>query len=102
MPPPTPSSREWWPADYRGPPLVSLDVDAATALGLKVGDRMTVTVLGRPVEARIASLRQIDWRSLGFNFALIFAPGALDAAPYTLMASVAPGEGVSTRASNGS
>ena len=87
---------EWWPADYRGPPLVSLDVDAATALGLKVGDRMTVTVLGRPIEARIASLRQIDWRSLGFNFAIIFAPGALDAAPYTLMASVAPGAGVST------
>jgi len=87
---------KWWPADYRGPPLVSIDVAAATALGLKVGDRMTVAVLGRPIEARIASLRRIDWRSLGFNFAIIFAPGAIDAAPYTLMASIAPGEGVST------
>jgi len=87
---------KWWPADYRGPPLVSIDVDAATALGLKVGDRLTVAVLGRPTEARIASLRRIDWRSLGFNFAIIFSPGALDAAPYTLMASVAPGAGVST------
>jgi len=87
---------QWWPADYRGPPLVSIDVDAAVALGLKVGDRLTVAVLGRPVEARIASLRRIDWRSLGFNFALIFAPGAIDAAPYTLMASVAPGSGVPT------
>jgi putative ABC transport system permease protein len=87
---------EWWPTDYRGPPLVSIDVVAATALGLKVGDRMTIAVLGRPIEARIASLRRIDWRSLGFNFAIIFAPGAIDAAPYTLMASVAPGAGVST------
>ena len=87
---------EWWPADYQGPPLVSIDVDAATALGLKVGDRLTVTVLGRPIEARIASLRRIDWRSLGFNFAIIFSPGALDGAPFTLMASVAPGAGVST------
>ncbi|MGI8931444.1 MAG: ABC transporter permease, partial [Sphingomicrobium sp.] len=86
----------WWPADYRGPPLVSIDVGAATALGLKVGDRMTVAVLGRPIEARIASLRRIDWRSLGFNFAIIFSPGAIDAAPYTLMASVAPGAGVAT------
>ena len=86
----------WWPTDYRGPPLVSIDVDAATALGLKVGDRMTVAVLGRPIEARIASLRRIDWRSLGFNFAIIFAPGAIDSAPYTLMASIAPGAGVST------
>jgi putative ABC transport system permease protein len=76
--------------------LVSIDVDAATALGLKVGDRMTVGVLGRPIEARIASLRRIDWRSLGFNFAIIFSPGALESAPYTLMASVAPGAGVAT------
>jgi len=87
---------QWWPADYRGPPLVSIDVDAATALGLKVGDRLSVQVLGRPIEARIASLRRIDWRSLGFNFAIIFAPGALDAAPFTLMASIAPGAGVPT------
>ena len=28
----------WWPRDYRGPPLISLDKDAAEALGLKVGD----------------------------------------------------------------
>ncbi len=86
----------WWPVDYRGPPLVSIDVEAAAALGLKVGDRMTVAVLGRPIEAQIASLRRIDWRSLGFNFAIVFSPGAIDAAPYTLMASVAPGAGVST------
>ncbi len=81
---------QWWPKDYRGPPLVSIDADAATALGLKVGDRLTVAVLGRPIEARIASFREIDWRSFGFNFAIIFAPGTLEAAPYTLMATVAP------------
>jgi putative ABC transport system permease protein len=79
----------WWAADYRGPPLISIDADAATALKLKVGDTLTVSVLGRPIEARIASLREIDWRSMGFNFAIIFAPGPLEAAPYTLMATVA-------------
>ena len=84
---------EWWPADYRGPPLISIDQDAAKALGLKVGDTMTIAVLGRPIEARIASLREIDWRSMGFNFAIIFAPGALDNAPYSLMATVSPKAG---------
>jgi putative ABC transport system permease protein len=87
---------QWWPTNYRGPPLVSIDVDAATALNLKVGDSLTVAVLGRPITARIASLREIDWRSMGFNFAIIFSPGAIDNAPYTLMATVAPGEGRST------
>jgi len=86
----------WWPKDYRGPPLVSIDVDAATALNLKVGDRLTVAILGRPIEARIASLREIDWRSMGFNFAIIFAPGSLESAPYTLMATVAPRSTTST------
>jgi putative ABC transport system permease protein len=86
----------WWPTDYRGPPLISLDRDAASALGLKVGDTMTVAVLGRPITARIANLREIDWRSMGFNFALIFAPGTLESAPYTVMATVAPPAGVST------
>jgi putative ABC transport system permease protein len=87
---------KWWPTDYRGPPLISIDADAATALNLKVGDTLTVAVLGRPIEARITSLREIDWRSLGFNFAIIFAPGTLEAAPYTLMATVAPATGQST------
>ena len=87
---------QWWPANYRGPPLVSIDVDAATALNLKVGDTLTIAVLGRPITARIASLREIDWRSMGFNFAIIFSPGAIDNAPYTLMATVAPGEDRST------
>lgn len=87
---------KWWPKDYRGPPLISIDQDAATALNLKVGDTLTVSVLGRPIEARIASLREIDWRSMGFNFAIIFAPGALEAAPYTLMATIAPTSKTST------
>jgi putative ABC transport system permease protein len=87
---------QWWPRDYRGPPLVSIDQDAATALKLKVGDTLTVSILGRPIEARIASFREIDWRSFGFNFAIIFAPGALEQAPYTLMATVAPAAGQST------
>ena len=89
---------QWWARDYRGPPLVSIDVDAATALNLKVGDTLTVAILGRPITARIASLRQIDWRSMGFNFAIIFSPGSIDDAPYTLMATVAPGEGRPTAA----
>jgi putative ABC transport system permease protein len=88
----------WWPANYAGPPLVSLDIEAARALNLKIGDTMTIAVLGSPIEARIASFRTIDWRSFGFNFAIIFAPGTLEQAPYTLMATAAPERGASTLA----
>ena len=79
----------WWPADYRGPPLVSLDVEAARAVGLKVGDSLTVSVLGREIDARIASLREINWDTMGFNFVIVFAPGVLESAPHSYMATIA-------------
>lgn len=80
---------KWWPADYAGPPLVSIDQDAATALGLRIGDTLTIGVLGVDITARIASFRKIDWRSFGFNFAILFAPGTLEGAPHSWMATVA-------------
>jgi len=80
---------KWWPKDYAGPPLVSIDEVAATALGLKIGDTLTMSVLGVEVTATIASFRKIDWQSLGFNFAILFAPGTLEAAPHSWMATVA-------------
>jgi putative ABC transport system permease protein len=79
---------KWWPADYAGPPLVSMDVEAAQAVGLKVGDRITISVLGVEIEAEIASLRNISWDTMGFNFVLVFSPGALEGAPYTLAATI--------------
>jgi putative ABC transport system permease protein len=80
---------KWWPPDYSGPPLVSLDVAAARSVGLEVGDPITVSVLGREIEARIGSLREIDWDTMGFNFVIVFAPGTLESAPHSFMATIA-------------
>lgn len=79
---------KWWPRDYQGPPLISLDANLARGFGVGVGDTLTLNVLGRPVTATIASLRDIDWRSLRFDFAIIFAPGTLEGAPHTHVAAV--------------
>ncbi|HWI86461.1 MAG TPA: FtsX-like permease family protein [Sphingomonas sp.] len=78
----------WWPRDYRGPPLVSIEDRAAQILGLKVGDRFNVSVLGVEIPARIAALRHVDWGGLGLNFAIIFSPGYIQEAPHGLLASV--------------
>jgi putative ABC transport system permease protein len=77
---------QWWPPDYRGPPLVSFDAELARGMGLKLGDTLTVNLLGRDITARIANLRQIEWTRLGINFAIVFAPGPLEAAPQTHLA----------------
>jgi putative ABC transport system permease protein len=78
---------DWWPADYSGPPLLSMDAQIAHGMGLKIGDTLTVNVLGREVEARIANLRAIDWTALGINYVLVFAPGTLEGAPQTHIAT---------------
>lgn len=79
---------QWWTADYSGPPLVSMDAKIAKGFGLKVGDRLTINVLGRDITATIANLREIDWTSLSMNFTFILTPSALAGAPHTDIATV--------------
>lgn len=78
----------WWPENYAGPPLVSVDEEFAQAINLKVGDELTIGLLGVERTARIASLRRIDWDSMGFNFVLVFSPNALQDAPHNLAATI--------------
>ncbi|MEM7023813.1 MAG: FtsX-like permease family protein, partial [Pseudomonadota bacterium] len=80
---------EWWPEDYDGPPLVSVEDDVADAYGVGVGDTLGFNVLGRIVEAEIASLRaEIDWGRARLDFVFVLSPGVLEAAPHTLAAAV--------------
>jgi len=85
---------KWWPENYDGEPLVSVDADLAEAAGMKIGDMITIGLLGVERTARIASLRRIDWESLGFNYVLIFSPNTLRDAPHNIAATVSlpPGE----------
>ncbi|AKH42352.1 putative ABC transport system permease protein [Altererythrobacter atlanticus] len=85
---------EWWPADYTGEPLVSVDSELAEAAGMQVGDYITIGVLGVERTARIASLRRIDWESMGFNYVLIFSPNTLRDAPHNVAATISLPDGM--------
>lgn len=79
---------DWWASDYAGPPLISFDARIAGDLGVGIGDTITLNVLGRPITATIANLRKIDWSSMSMNFIFVFAPGTLEAAPHSIIATV--------------
>ena len=79
---------EWWPKDYEGAPLVSFDAELAKGLGLKLGDPITVNILGRNIEATIASMRKIDWESLAINFVMVFSPNTLEGAPHRMLTTL--------------
>lgn len=78
----------WWPADYDGPPLVSFDAGLAHGWGVGIGDTIRVNVLGRDIDLKVASLRDIAWQSLSLNFTMVTSPGLLQHAPHTHIATV--------------
>ena len=79
---------EWWPEDYTGPPLMSFAAEEGREMGLKLGDTLTINVLGRDLTATIASFRDVQFQSMGINFLMILDPAALAGAPHTHIATV--------------
>jgi putative ABC transport system permease protein len=79
---------EWWSEDYSGEPLLSFAAEEAGVLGLKIGDAITVNVLGRNVTAKIANLRDVQWESMSMNFVMIFTPNTFAGAPHSWLATL--------------
>lgn len=88
---------KWWPTEYKGPPLVSIAANVAKGLGVGLGDTLTLNILGRPLTAKIASLREIRWGSLRMNFVIVLSPGVIESAPQTHLATVRAADGPDRR-----
>jgi putative ABC transport system permease protein len=79
---------QWWPADYTGPPQISFDAELAQGMGLRLGDKMVLNVLGREIEATITSFRKVDFTTGNQNFIIVMSPGLIDHAPHSFLATV--------------
>ena len=78
---------EFWDDRPSEIPEVSIEENLQEERGLQVGDLVRFDVLGRPIEARVTSVRAVDWddsRSGGFMF--LFRPGPFDDAPHSYVA----------------
>jgi putative ABC transport system permease protein len=67
-------------------PEVSIEQGIHERFAINVGDTVRFDIVGRTVNARVSSVREVDWRdarSGGFMF--VFRPGALDEAPQTFI-----------------
>ncbi|WP_295173130.1 FtsX-like permease family protein [uncultured Brevundimonas sp.] len=73
-------SGQWWGADYAGPPQIALSQDLAKAADLKVGDSLTLQLLGREMDVRIAALRRTEPGGFGTNFLLVLNAAAIEGA----------------------
>ncbi|MCW1245219.1 ABC transporter permease [Pseudomonas sp. SAICEU22] len=84
----------WWsqqPSDDI--PGVSVEGKVAENLKVKLGDRLVFSVGGVNREAKVTSLREINWDNFQPNFFMIFQPGTLKDLPATYLTSfyLAPG-----------
>ena len=68
---------QWWPANYAGPPLLAMDLEVAKGARIKVGDAVTLSVLGRDIDAHVAVLRHVDFGGFGASFPLVVTPSAV-------------------------
>jgi putative ABC transport system permease protein len=79
----------WWqPGQRFASPQVSIEEDAARALGLDLGSHLELDIQGATVRAEVSSIRKVDWGNFSTNFYMILSPGALDGAPVTYVATI--------------
>ena len=76
----------WWTQDTAAAE-VSLEVDYAEDFNLKVGDKLSFDVGGQSLDARVTSIRSLEWESMSPNFFIILSPPALQDFPATYMTS---------------
>lgn len=79
---------QWWPTGYSGPPQVSFAAEEAAEIGLKLGDTITVNVLGRDIQATVTSFRTVDFSDAGMGFVMTMNAAALSGAPHSHIATV--------------
>jgi putative ABC transport system permease protein len=68
---------------------VSIERGMHDRVGLRVGDIVRFDILGRPIEARVTSVREVDWSdSRNGGFVFVFRPDVLERAPHGYVATL--------------
>jgi putative ABC transport system permease protein len=77
----------WWAPAQDNSAQLSMEEGIAKTLGIKLGDTLTYSVAGSLFDARVTSLRKVDWDSFRVNFFVIGTPGLLKDYPASYITS---------------
>lgn len=83
---------EWWPENYAGDPLLSVDKRFLAGMRMNIGDTLTLNILGEEITAKIVNARDIDYTTFQMNFSMMLSPGVIDGFPRTYLSTVYLGE----------
>jgi putative ABC transport system permease protein len=76
----------WWPLGDEAE--VSVEVDYARDLNINLGDRLEFDIAGERLDAKVTSLREIQWDTFNPNFFMVFPPRLMEPYPRTYISSI--------------
>ncbi len=79
---------KFWDETPSSEPEVSIEENLLGQGTIKLGDTVTFDIQGRKLNARVTSVRRVDWRNSRTGFIVLFRPGALDNAPQTFVGAI--------------
>ena len=73
---------EWWESGNEDELFISMDSRAAYDLGMKINDKIVLNILGRDVTGIVKNFREVDYRDISINFAIIINKAFANKLPY--------------------
>jgi len=77
----------WWQADEHGQAVASVERGLADTLGIELHDTVRFRIAGQELDAKVLSIRTVEWDSFRANFFVVFPPDVLDDYPATWITS---------------
>ncbi len=77
----------WFDANELEKNTLSIENELAARLNIKLGDELTFLINTQEVNAKVTSIRSVEWNSLTPNFYVIYPPGMLEDFPHTYLVS---------------
>ncbi len=78
---------EWWDLSKPNQLQISLDAKVAKDFNIQLGDTFTLNVYGREIDGIVINFREVDYRDLSINFAMLFNPQFAKNIPHEYLAT---------------
>ena len=78
---------KWWDLSKPNQLQISLDAKVAKDFNINLGDIFTLNIYGREIEGKIVNFREVDYRDLSINFAMLFNPQFAMKMPHEYLAT---------------
>jgi len=78
---------KWWDLNKPNQLQISLDAKVARDFNIQLGDIFTLNIYGREIDGEVVNFREVDYRDLSINFAMLFNPQFAQNIPHEYLAT---------------